>query len=142
LRDDRDTSACIKKKKHPKRPPLPCLQRFPQDVIVSSALRSLQRAWFPAFQLPPFWRILQEHAGDHCDDEIRDAEVSECAQDTNALNESRRHRRGDERARSESPDRNASDESSSIGEPFYQHGHRNDIAKAETDAADQSVTDV
>ena len=71
-----------------------------------------------------------------------DAEVSECAQDTNALNESRRHRCGDERARSESADRDASDESSFIGKPFYQHGHWNDVAKTKTDAADQSVTDV
>ena len=43
---------------------------------------------------------------------------------------------------SESADRDASDESSFIGKPFYQHGHRNDVAETETDAADQSVTDV
>src|SRR5207253_9203774 len=117
LRDDRDTGAGIKKKKHPKRPPLPCPERFPEDIIVSSALRSLQRAWFPAFQLPALRRILHKHASNDCDDEVGNAEVSKCAQDTNALNESRRHWRGDERAGSESADRDASDESSFIGKP-------------------------
>src|SRR4029077_20268079 len=113
-----------------------------QHEVMSSALRSLECAWFPAIQLPALRRILHEHAGNDCDDEIADAEVSKCAQDADALNESRRHRRGDECAGSESADRDASDESSFIGKPFYQHGHGNDVTKAETDAADQSVTDV
>src|SRR5207244_9019901 len=111
-------------------PPLPRPERFPEDIIVSSALRSLQCAWFPAFQLPAVRRILQEHAGNDCDDEIGDAEISECAQDADALNQPRRHWRGDECAGSESADRDAGDESSFIRKPFYQHGHGNDVAKA------------
>src|SRR4029077_9176451 len=34
------------------------------------------------------------------------------------------------------------DESSFIGEPFYQHGHWNDVPKTKTNSADQAVTEI
>ena len=83
-----------------------------------------------------------EGAGDYCNNEVPDAQVSECAQDANALNESRRHGRGDECARSEPAHRDPGNKASSIGKPLHQHGHRHDVSQAQTDSADKAVTEI
>ena len=96
----------------------------------------------PTLRLPSIGRVLHKGPGNDCHNEIGDTQVSECAQDANALDEFRRDRRGNERAGPEPADRDAGYESSSIRKPLHQHGNRNDVSKTETDSADQSVTDV
>src|SRR6266404_9370546 len=106
------------------------------------AVRSLARRRRPTRELPTVGRVLHKGTRNYCHNEISDAQVSECAQDTNALDELRRHRRGNERAHSKPADRDAGDESSSIRKPFHQHGNRDDVSKTETDSADHSVAEI
>ena len=58
------------------------------------------------------------------------------------LNQLCRDGRGDQRAGAEAADRDASNQSSAIGEPLDEHGNRHDVAEAQTNSADHSVAQV
>ncbi len=73
---------------------------------------------------------------------INHAEVGERVQDANTQDEARCDGRGDERAGAEAAHGDARDETAAIREPLDEHGDGNDVSKAETDAADNSVTEV
>jgi len=109
---------------------------------VPGPLRGFLRARRPSFRLPVFRRILHEQRGDDRDNEIGDAEIRECRQHADGLNESRGHWRGDERAGTEPADGDPGDETASIGEPFYQNCNGNNVAQAKTEPSDESVTEI
>ena len=105
-------------------------------------MRRLVRCRRPTHRLPTIGRILHKQSSYNCDDQISDPEISECAQDADALNESRSHRRGNERAGAKPANRNPGNESSAIWKPLHQHGHWNDVAKAKANSADHTIRQV
>src|SRR2546430_6207646 len=109
---------------------------------MARAVRSLGCCRRPTLRLPTIGRILHKQSGYNRDDQICDPEISECAQDTDALNESRSHGCRNERAGAKPANRNPGNESSAIWKPLHQHGHWNDVAKAKANSADDSITEI
>ena len=101
---------------------------------MGGALRGLFRRGAPAFRLVTLRRISHEQRRDGGDNEIGNPEISECRQHADYLDQSRCHRRGDERAGAESSNGDAGDETAPIREPFHQRGDWNDVTKPESDA--------
>src|SRR5690349_19204922 len=109
---------------------------------MARAVGSLSCRRRPTLRLPAIGRILHKEAGHNREDQICDPEISECAENTDALNEPRSHRRGNERAGAKSANRNSGNESSAIRKPLHEHRYRNDVSKTEANSTDHSVAEV
>ena len=68
LRNQRNAGGSVQKQDQPKRPPLPALQRFAQDVVMRCALGGFFRTRSPSWRLVAFRRVLHEQRRDDRDD--------------------------------------------------------------------------
>src|SRR2546425_10107586 len=109
---------------------------------MARAVGILACCWRPALRLPTIGWILHKQSSYHRDDQMCDPEIGECAQDTNALNQPRRHRRGNKRAGAEAADRDSGNKPSAVWEPLHQDCHRNDVAKTKAKSSYHPVTEI
>src|SRR5207253_4052215 len=109
---------------------------------MARAVGILACCWRPALRLPTIGWILHKQSSYHRDDQLCDPEIGECAENTDALNEPRSYRRGNERAGTKSANRNAGNESPAIRKPLHQDRHRNDVAKTKANSSYHPVTEI
>ena len=142
LRNHRNARGGVQKKEEPQRPPLPTGECFRKGIIPLRPLGRLRCCGAPALGPPALRRVLHESAGNNRHNQEGNAKVGERLEDTNGLDQPRRQGRGDQRAGAEAADGDAGDQSSAIREPLDQHSDRHDVAEAQADSANHTITHI
>ena len=125
----------------PQKIPMRRAKRLGERQLRAGRLRPLRRRR-PARRRVMIRRRPQELSCGHHDQEVAGAQQHQSALDALSLDQRRRQRARDEGAKSEPGHRQPSDEAALVWEPSDQDGERDDIAKAEADAAQNFVRQV
>src|SRR5579864_147585 len=106
------------------------------------SLRELRGARSPTLRLPTFRRVFHERAGSDGDACIGYTEIRKRGHESHVPHQPSRGGCGKQRSRAEPGHRNSRDQPSPVGEPLHQDSNRNDVAHAQPDSSNDSISEI